>query len=58
MNPEQSEITELETIIADAFENRDSVNIETTGEIRVAVDKTLELLDRGIVRVAEPPKNG
>ena len=56
MNPAQSEITELASTIENAFENRDSINIETTGEIRVAVDKTLELLDRGIVRVAEPPK--
>ncbi len=56
MNPTRSEITELASTIDNAFENRDSINIETTGEVRVAVNKTLEFLDRGVVRVAEPPK--
>ena len=56
MNPTQSEIIELASTIDNAFENRDSINTETTGEVRVAVNKTLEFLDRGVVRVAEPPK--
>ena len=57
MNSNQSEITKLSSIIDSAFENRESINLETTGEIRDSVEKALDLLDRGIIRVAEPPKN-
>lgn len=48
----------LETVINDAFENRDGISPETTGEIREAVDAALELLDAGKVRVASPEEEG
>lgn len=48
----------LETVINDAFENRDGISPETTGEIREAVDAALELLDAGKVRVASPEEDG
>ncbi len=56
MNP--SDLTSLETIIETAFDNRDGVNISTTGEVRDAVDTSLELLDGGKVRVAEKQADG
>ncbi len=43
----------LERIIDEAWDDRDSVNFETTGEVRDSVDAALELLDSGRVRVAE-----
>ena len=43
----------LEKVIDEAWENRDSINSQTTGEFRVAIEKTLDLLDAGKVRVAE-----
>lgn len=46
-------IAQLETVIEAAFDNRDSVNYETTGEIRDAVGEALNLMDRGELRVAE-----
>jgi 2,3,4,5-tetrahydropyridine-2-carboxylate N-succinyltransferase len=47
------EKAQLESVIENAFDNRDSVNYDTKGEIRDAVDATLNLLDRGELRVAE-----
>ncbi|NRG16108.1 2,3,4,5-tetrahydropyridine-2,6-dicarboxylate N-succinyltransferase [Rhizobiales bacterium] len=49
----QVDLAKLEAVIDDAFENRDSVNTRTTGEIRKSVETTLDLLDRGRLRVAE-----
>ena len=43
----------LAATIDAAFEERDSISINTTGEIREAVEAALELLDRGEARVAE-----
>ena len=43
---------ELESIINDAFDNRDTVDANTTGPIRDAVDTALLMLDRGEARVA------
>lgn len=48
----------LESIIETAFENRDSVNTSTKGEIRDAVETSLNLLDAGEARVAEREANG
>lgn len=45
--------TDLENTIDDAWENRDSVNLETRGAVREAVEDALELLDSGKARVAE-----
>lgn len=53
-----SDLTSLEQIIETAFENRDSVTLSTKGEIRDAVDTSLNLLDAGKVRVAEKLSDG
>ena len=46
-------MNELEKIINDAFENRDTVSLSTKGPIRDSVNSTLEKLDGGILRVCE-----
>lgn len=43
----------MEAIINDAWENRDSINTETQGDIRAAVSSTLNSLDSGDLRIAE-----
>lgn len=48
---------ELEQIIETAFSQRDEIGIHTKGKIRDAVDSALDLLDKGILRVAAPNKN-
>ena len=48
----------LEATINTAFDNRDDVNSETTGEIRDAVETALNLLDSGECRVASPSEDG
>jgi len=53
-----SDITALERAVENAFENRDSVNTETRGEIREAVEAALDLLDSGAMRVAERQEDG
>ncbi|WCJ62671.1 2,3,4,5-tetrahydropyridine-2,6-dicarboxylate N-succinyltransferase [Agrobacterium tumefaciens] len=53
-----TDLTSLETIIETAFDNRDGVNVSTKGEVRDAVDTSLQLLDSGKVRVAEKQTDG
>ncbi len=53
-----SDLGTLESIIETAFENRDSVNTSTKGEVRDAVETSLNLLDAGEARVAEREANG
>ena len=43
----------LEELITKAFEDRDNINKDTQGEIREAVDVTLNQLDSGTIRVCE-----
>ena len=45
---------ELQNSIDAAWEDRDAINAETTGEIRTAVETALTLLDNGKERVAQP----
>lgn len=54
----QSDLISLEKIITNAFETRDSITINTHGEIRDAVTHVLSLLDQGIVRVAQKQPDG
>ncbi|MBT4950760.1 MAG: 2,3,4,5-tetrahydropyridine-2,6-dicarboxylate N-succinyltransferase [Pelagibacteraceae bacterium] len=49
-------MSELKNIIDNAFENRDQINNNTSGEIRESVDEALNQLDMGHIRVCE--KNG
>ena len=53
-----TDLAALETIIEAAFEDSGSIDIHTTGAIRDAVETSLNLLDRGEVRVAERQANG
>ena len=46
MNPEQTELAELASTINDAFENRETINTQSSGNIRDAVEKALDYLDR------------
>ena len=50
-------MSSLEEIINSAFENRDDVTASTEGEIRDAVNKTLDDLDKGKIRVCEKVNN-
>jgi 2,3,4,5-tetrahydropyridine-2-carboxylate N-succinyltransferase len=43
----------LQALIERAFEDRATINAETHGDVRDAVEKALDLLDSGKVRVAE-----
>ena len=43
----------LQATIDGAWDARDTVNLETTGEVRDAVNDALDLLDSGRARVAE-----
>ncbi len=44
---------QLATTIEKAFDNRDTINAATKGEVRQAVEMALDLLDKGEARVAE-----
>ncbi len=48
----------LETTLNAAFEARDTVNANTKGEVRDAVELALDLLDKGEARVAERQADG
>ena len=50
-------MSSLENIINKAFDDRDNINVNTNGEIRDAVDNTLNQLDNGIIRVYEKKDN-
>jgi len=50
--------SDLARTIDDAFEARDGIGPATQGPVRDAVDKALDLLDRGAVRVAEKQADG
>ena len=49
--------TDLETVINKAFDEKDTVNAQTKGEIRDAVTEALARLDAGQARVAVPVGN-
>lgn len=50
--------SDLAATIDAAFDNRDSVNYETKGAVRDAVNEALNLLDSGTARVAEKTADG
>ena len=47
------DLRQLEYVIEQAFDARDTLSTETTGEVREAVEETLSALDSGALRVAE-----
>ncbi|PRX37046.1 2,3,4,5-tetrahydropyridine-2-carboxylate N-succinyltransferase [Meinhardsimonia xiamenensis] len=49
---------QLEAAIESAWERRDSITPQTRGEVRDAVEATLEALDSGALRVAERREDG
>lgn len=53
-----TDLASLEKIIETAFDNRDAVSTGTKGEIRDAVEASLELLDSGKARVASRGEDG
>jgi 2,3,4,5-tetrahydropyridine-2-carboxylate N-succinyltransferase len=57
-SPAAKDFSSLEATIEQAFDNRDSVNIGTKGEIRDAVEEALNLLDAGTLRVASRGEDG
>lgn len=48
----------LQAVINKAWDERDHLSYETKGEVRDAVEETLNALDNGKLRVAEPTANG
>lgn len=50
--------TDLQAIVEKAFDNRDSIGIDTKGETREAVEEALALLDSGKARVAHKGADG
>lgn len=48
----------LSATIEAAFDARDTISTETTGDVRDAVNKALAMLDAGTARVAEPDGKG
>jgi 2,3,4,5-tetrahydropyridine-2-carboxylate N-succinyltransferase len=51
-------MSNLQTIIDAAWDDRANLGLETKGEIRDAVDSALAMLDAGTARVAEPAGDG
>ncbi|SVE58755.1 uncharacterized protein METZ01_LOCUS511609, partial [marine metagenome] len=51
-------ITDIEAIINAAWESREEITPDTTGDQREAVEDALQLLDSGQVRVAEKTRQG
>ncbi|MCW9039515.1 MAG: 2,3,4,5-tetrahydropyridine-2,6-dicarboxylate N-succinyltransferase, partial [Rhodospirillales bacterium] len=45
--------TDLQSVIDNAWETRDTISFDTRGEVRDAVEEALNLLDSGKARVAE-----
>ena len=53
-----TDLTSLAQTIETAFENRGEITVNTTGDVREAVEDALNLLDSGKARVAEPTETG
>ena len=49
---------QLQSVIDAAFDARDTINADTKGEVREAVDEALNALDSGTLRVAEKADGG
>jgi 2,3,4,5-tetrahydropyridine-2-carboxylate N-succinyltransferase len=51
-------MSDLQTVIDDAWEQRDQLDHQSTGEIREAVEVSIRQLDSGDVRIAERDEDG
>ena len=49
---------QLEPAIEAAWEERDTITVNTTGKMREAIEDTLTALDSGSLRVAEKQSDG
>lgn len=49
---------QMAATIENAFEQRDTISVETRGEVREAVEAALDMLDKGAARVAEKGEDG
>ncbi len=58
MPQDAARLDTLRATITQAFGNRDTISGATQGTVRDAVDETLDLLDSGTLRVAEPGADG
>ena len=58
MTTANTDKAKLAAIIDAAFEDRDTINAQTTGAVRDAVNAALDLMDRGHARVAEKAEGG
>src|SRR5262249_136081 len=56
--PAMTDTTELQKTIEAAFEDRANIGVSTGDPVRGAVNRALDLLDRGEARVAEKGKDG
>ena len=52
------DLASLEKTIEKAFEDREAISTSTRGEVREAIDTALDLLDKGVGRVAERQADG
>ncbi|MCA0277094.1 MAG: 2,3,4,5-tetrahydropyridine-2,6-dicarboxylate N-succinyltransferase [Proteobacteria bacterium] len=52
------DVASLEKIIDRAFEERDGISTSTRGEVRDAIEASLDLLDKGAARVAQRQDDG
>lgn len=52
------DLASLEKTIEKAFEDREAISTSTRGEVREAIDTALDLLDKGVARVAERQADG
>lgn len=57
-NAAQAQNTDLANIIDQAWEDRASLDVNTQGAVRDAVEEALNMLDSGAARVASPSENG
>lgn len=48
--------SDLRTVIDSLWERRDTLNAQTEGEAREAIERALTALDEGRLRVAEPER--
>lgn len=53
-----TDVSACQAVIEAAWDNRDAINAQTTGEVREAVDAALLALDQGKLRVASKEKGG
>ena len=55
---EKLSVPDLQNVIEQAWDDRDAISTDTTGETREAIEEALNLLDRGDARIAEKSADG